>query len=93
METSFLTPSSSVTVLRVTLIPTGSGNVVGGFHYYDIANHTDLGPTTLDLNANKATFLIFLKKIIGFKLANNFNTNEYVKNKWNSKTKINIRTY
>ena len=33
------------------------------------------------VNANKATFLIFLKKIIGFKLANIFSTNEYVKNK------------
>jgi len=36
--------------LRVTLIPTGSGNVVGGLHYYDIANVSTLGPTTLDLN-------------------------------------------
>lgn len=36
--------------LRVSLIATGSGNVVGGLHYYDIANHSDLGPTTLDLN-------------------------------------------
>ena len=36
--------------LRVTLIPTGSGNVVDGIHYYDIANVSALGPTTLDLN-------------------------------------------
>jgi len=36
--------------LRVSLVATGSGNVAGGFHYYDIANHSDLGPTTLDLN-------------------------------------------
>ena len=36
--------------LRVSLVATGSGNVVGGFHYYDIANNSALGPTTLDLN-------------------------------------------
>jgi hypothetical protein len=36
--------------LRVTLVATGSGNVVGGLHYYDIANVSSLGPTTLDLN-------------------------------------------
>ena len=36
--------------LRVSLVATGSGNVVGGFHYYDIANNSTLGPTTLDLN-------------------------------------------
>lgn len=37
--------------LRVSLVATGSGNVAGGFHYYDIANDSALGPTTLDLNA------------------------------------------
>ena len=36
--------------LRVSLVATGSGNVVGGLHYYDIANDSSLGPTTLDLN-------------------------------------------
>lgn len=36
--------------LRVSLVATGSGNVAGGFHYYDIANDSSLGPTTLDLN-------------------------------------------
>ena len=36
--------------LRVSLIATGSGNVAGGLHYYDVANDSSLGPTTLDLN-------------------------------------------
>ena len=36
--------------LRVSLVATGSGNVAGGFHYYDIANVSTSGPTTLDLN-------------------------------------------
>ena len=54
-ETSFFTPSSSVTVLRVTGMVAALDDVV---------------------KANKATFLIFLKKMNGFKLAKIFNTKE-----------------
>tara|TARA_R100001443_G_C3355226_1_gene177775 strand:- start:923 stop:1357 length:435 start_codon:yes stop_codon:yes gene_type:complete len=36
--------------LRVHLVATGSGAVVSGLHYYEIANDSSLGATTLDLN-------------------------------------------
>ena len=36
--------------LRVSLVNTGSANVVSGLHYYEIANDSALGPTTLDLD-------------------------------------------
>tara|TARA_Y100000739_G_C20296962_1_gene323650 strand:- start:58 stop:276 length:219 start_codon:yes stop_codon:yes gene_type:complete len=54
-ETSFLTPRSSVTVLRVTGIVAALDEVE---------------------KANKATFLIFLKKVIGFRFAKNFRISE-----------------
>ena len=36
--------------LRVSLVNTGSANVVSSLHYYEIANDSTLGPTTLDLD-------------------------------------------
>jgi hypothetical protein len=36
--------------LRVSLLNTGSANVVSGLHYYEIQNDSALGPTTLDLD-------------------------------------------
>ena len=36
--------------LRVSFVATGSARTLDGFHYYDIANLSTLGPTTLDLN-------------------------------------------
>jgi len=36
--------------LRVTLVDSGSANAVSGLHYYEMANNSELGPTTLDLN-------------------------------------------